>query len=328
MDRFGDLVGRAPATRRLFHQLKRVALTDRAVLIEGETGTGKGLIAEQLIRCSDRAHRPLVWVECDGASAAELDLELFGHERGAYATSRPPGAGALADAEGGVVVLDEVAALPLTAQARLLRAIETGSVQRIGGHSARPVDVRIVALTREDLGALCETGQFRRDLYFCLRALRVRVPPLRERLEDLPLLVSALAPEVGCAPERHRSPALAAWLGRRRWPGNVRELRNMLQRVGLIGVDAVVSEPEDPPLPAAPVLARSGNAFFDARQELVTRFEHEYVVQLLRVHGGNVTQAARTAHQTPSWFWRRIRRFGIDVDQLRWQGADSEKAAS
>jgi DNA-binding NtrC family response regulator len=211
-----------------------------------------------------------------------------------------------------------------------LRAIESGAVQRIGGNAAQPVDVRIIAMTREDLAARCEAGLFRRDLYFCLRALRVRVPPLRERLEDLSLLVKALAPEVGCAPERYRSPALAAWLMGRRWPGNVRELRNMLQRVGLIGLDEVISEPEDPPAASAgSTLPRAGHAFFDARQELVERFEHEYVLRLLRVHGGNVTQAAKSAHQTPSWFWRRIRRFGIDVDQLRWHAGDHHhKAAS
>jgi two-component system response regulator GlrR len=330
VEHFGALVGRSPATHRLFSQLRRVAATDRTVLIEGETGTGKGLVAQALIAKSERAQRPLLWIECDGASANELDLELFGHEGGAYVTARAPGPGALAAAAGGVVVLDEVAALPMTAQARLLRAIESGAVQRIGGNSAQPLDVRIVAMTREDLAARCEQGLFRRDLYFCLRALRVRVPPLRERLEDLSLLVAALAPEVGCAPERYRSPALAAWLMGRRWPGNVRELRNMLQRVGLIGLDEVISEPEDPPAASGPSLPRTSNAFFDARQELVERFEHEYVLRLLRVHAGNVTQAAKAAHQTPSWFWRRIRRFGIDVDQLRWQGSDAagHKAAS
>jgi two-component system response regulator AtoC len=327
VDRFGELVGRAAATRRLFTQLRRVAATQRALLIEGETGTGKGLVARELHRLGDRAAHPLVWVECDGASAAELDLELFGHERGALQTARPPGAGALGHARGGTVVLDEVAALPLTVQARLLRAIETGAVQRIGAHAAHPVDVRVVALTREDLAERCERGRFRRDLYFCLRALRVRVPPLRERLEDLPFLVEALAPDVGCGPERYRSPALASWLADQRWQGNVRELRNMLQRVGVLGLDAVINEPDDGPRANALTLPRTTNAFFDARQELVERFEHEYVLRLLRAHNGNVTQAARAAHQTPSWFWRRIRRFGIDVDQLRWH-ADAHKAAS
>jgi DNA-binding NtrC family response regulator len=329
VDRYGDLVGRAPATRRLLAQLRSVASTSRALLIEGEIGTGKGLVARELHRHGDRAQRPLVWVECDGVSATELDLELFGDERGAVHTTRPEDAGALANADGGVVVLDEVAALPPTAQARLLRALETGAVPRIGAHDGPPVDVRIIALTREDLSQLCERGQFRRDLYSCLRALRLRVPPLRERLQDLPFLVEALAPDVGCAAERHRSSRFASWLAARRWPGNVRELRNVLQRVGVLGVDAVISEPDDPPPANLPTtLPRTAHAFFDARQELVTRFEHEYVVRLLRQHQGNVTQAARAAHQTPSWFWRRIRRFGIDVDQLRWQSGDGQKAAS
>jgi two-component system response regulator GlrR len=288
---FGDFAGRAPATRHLIEQLERIAATPSTVLIEGETGSGKGLVARELHRHS-RPDSPLVWVECD-------------HE-----------GDVLGDADGGTLICDEVAALPLPAQSRLLRAIETGSVQRMGTRSARAVDVRIIALTRENLGQLCERGLFRHDLYFCLRALRVRVPPLRERMADLPSLVEALAPEIGCPPERFRAPELLAWLHKRRWPGNVRELRNVLSRLALLGLDAVLDERDDPPPSPLPAQRRA-RAFVDARQELMARLEYEYVLRLLSAHHGNLTQAARVAGQTRKWLRCRVRRYGIDVDRLR-----------
>jgi DNA-binding NtrC family response regulator len=245
-ERLGALVGRAPVTRQLFAQLRRIADINSTVLIEGETGTGKRLVAREIIRHGSRGMRPRVTLECDGGPASELELRLFGYERGI--TSAPVGSpGALARAEHGTLVLDEIAALPLTAQARLVRTIETGMVQRIGGSYARRVDVRIVAITCEDLARRCERGLFRRDLYFCLRAFRVRVPPLSERLADLPLLVEALATDEGCPPELYRDAAFVEWLHRRRWSGNVRELRNVLQRVRVLGVQAVMNGIDEPP---------------------------------------------------------------------------------
>jgi DNA-binding NtrC family response regulator len=289
--RFGELEGRAPATRQLIEQLERIAATRSTVLIEGETGTGKGLIARELHRQS-RPDRPLVTIEC------ERDGDVLG------------------DADGGTLICDEVAALSLSAQSRLLRAIETGTMQGTSTRAHRAVDVRIVAVTRENLAQLCERGLFRRDLYFCLRALRVRVPPLRERLADLPLLLEAHGPEVGCPPERFRAPELLAWLRQRRWPGNVRELRNVLARLALLGLDAVLAERDDPP-PSTVVAPRRARAFVDARQELMARLEYEYVLRLLSDHHGNLTQAARVAGQTRKWLRCRVRRYGIDVDRLR-----------
>jgi DNA-binding NtrC family response regulator len=284
--RFGEIAGRAPATRQLIEQLTRIAATPSTVLIEGETGVGKSLVAQELHRHS-RPDGPLISIECD------RDGELLDH------------------ATGGTLVCDEIAALPLSAQARLLRALEAGS-----SRTGRPTDMRLLAITREDLGQLCERGLFRSDLYFCLRALRVRVPPLRERLADLPELLEAHGPAVGCPPERYRAPELVAWLQKRRWPGNVRELRNVLARLALLGLDAVLDEREDPP-PSPVVTERRGRAFIDARQELMARLEYEYVLALLCAHNGNLSQAARVAGQTRKWLRCRVRRYGIDVDRLR-----------
>jgi DNA-binding NtrC family response regulator len=300
---FGALIGSSPAMRQLFEQLERIAATSSTVLIEGETGSGKELVARELVLHGDRRARPLVMFECDGARSAELELELFGEQRGAFtgAVGRP---GALAHADGGTLVFDEIAALPSTAQARLLRVIETRSLHRVGASGAWPIDVRIIAITRENLAARCQRGLFRRDLYFCLRALRVRVPPLRERLDDLPLLVERFTADEGGSSLLARDEAFSAWLRRRYWKGNVRELRNVLMRVRVLGLHAVLTEPEDPP-PASAV---------EHHQD---RSEHDYVLRLLRESEGNVSQAACLAHQTSSWLRRRIRHHGIDLAGLR-----------
>ena len=208
LERFGAFEGHAPATRQLIAQLRRIAATRSSVLIEGETGTGKRLVARELHRHGSKGG--LVWLECyrDG-------------ER-------------LADANGGTLICEEVASLTLRAQARLVRAVEWWAA-----------DVRILAVTREDSAQACERGTFHRDLYFYLRALRVRVPPLRERVADLPSLVEALGPRLGCPPERYRAPELLSALAKRRWRGNVRELGNVLERLRLLGLDAALAEGDD-----------------------------------------------------------------------------------
>jgi DNA-binding NtrC family response regulator len=321
-ERFGALIGYSDAMRQLFAQLQLIAASQTAVLVEGETGTGKRLVAREIVRSSDRRARPHVTVECDGVAPAELELKLFGCEPG-IANNRVGTFGAFMRADHGTLVFDEIAALPMTAQARLVRTIETGALQRIGGSYVRPTDVRIIAITRQDLGRLCERGQFRRDLYFCLRPRRVRVPPLRERLADLPGLVSTLAAEEGLPAELHADPGFLEWLRGRQWHGNVRELRNLLQRVRVLGLLPVMKE-EDAlggratPAPAATV-GLSG--------PLVDRLEHEFVMRLLRDHRGNIAQAARAARRTSGWLRRRIQHYKIDLVALRPAVAVPAKAA-
>jgi DNA-binding NtrC family response regulator len=305
--RFGALVGCAPATQRLFEQLARIAATNSTVLVEGESGTGKRLVAQEIVRHSLRAAQPVVTLDCDD-TPSEVELALFGHDRGVCNLPDESG-GAVAVARGGTLVLKEVAALPLTAQARLVRLIETGCVQRIGGVRQRHIDLRIVAFTREDLAKRCEQRLFRRDLYFCLRALRVRVPPLRERFEDLPLLVDALAVEERCPPNLHLDEDFIEWLRCRVWTGNLRELRNVLERVRALGLGAVMAEAVDSPPSDVTALFKAG--------EHMARAEHAWVVQLLRRHHGNVAQAASTARRSSSWLRRRIRQHKIDLRDFR-----------
>src|SRR5262249_33821596 len=270
-------------------------------------GTGKLVVAREIARQGRRGALPLVILECNGIPPSDLELQLFGYECG-IANAPVPSAGALARADTGTLVIDEIAALPLTAQARLLRTMETGTLQTIGGTESNRIDVRILAITHEDLGRLCEKRQFRRDLYFCLRALRVRVPPLRQRMADLQLLVETLAQEEGVPPELHRDPDFVDWLRGRYWPGNLRELRNVMRRVGALGLLAVIDEMYEPP-PAS----RMPRPSLSARGQVVERIEHAYLVRLLREHSGNVTQAARTARRTSSWLRRRIQHHGIDL---------------
>ncbi|MDB4969789.1 MAG: Response regulator of zinc sigma-54-dependent two-component system [Myxococcales bacterium] len=304
--RFGALVGCAPATQRLFEQLARIAATQSAVLVEGETGTGKRLVAQEIVRHSGRAAQPVVMLDCDD-TPSEVELALFGNDPG-VSDQPSEGGGALAVARGGTLVLKEVAALPLTAQARLVRLIETGFVQRIGAQRTRRIDVRVIAITREDLAKRCEQRLFRSDLYFCLRALRVRVPPLRERFEDLPLLVEALAAEERCPSTLHLDEDFVEWLRCRAWTGNMRELRNVLERVRALGLATVMAEPDHSP--PANVTALFAGAH-------MAHAEHAWVVQLLRRHHGNVAQAASAARRSSSWLRRRIRHHNIDLSEFR-----------
>jgi DNA-binding NtrC family response regulator len=240
--RFGSLIGCAPATRRLIEQLSRIAATNSTVLIEGEAGTGKLLAAQEIVRHGERARRPFVVLDCEDAPAA-VERLLFGDDR---SVADLPGGSALARANGGTLLLKDVGGLPLTVQARLVRLIETGSLPRLGTRRPVTVDVRIIATTRDDLSHRCAQRRFRSDLYFCLRPLRVRVPPLRERFADLPHLVQALASDAGYPRALHLDEEFIEWLRRRVWHGNLRELRNVLERVRALGVDAVMLELEHP----------------------------------------------------------------------------------
>ena len=198
-DRFGALLGQSAAMRRLFEELKQVAESDATVLLSGETGTGKDLAAAELHRHSARRDRPFVVVDCGGLPETLIEAELFGHERGAFTGANAARAGAFEEADGGTLFLDEVAELSMAMQVKLLRAIEARTVKRLGSNDWRKVDVRVMTATHQDLARLCNQRLFREDLYFRLAVVKLRMPPLRERLDDLPLLVQAALDETGGA---------------------------------------------------------------------------------------------------------------------------------
>ncbi len=290
------LTGRSVAMRRLFFELRKVASTEAPVLIRGETGVGKETVAKALHRLSPRAQGPLRVFDCAAAQPELLHSQLFGHVQGAFTGAHQASPGALVDADGGTLFLDEVAELPLSAQPIFLRALDSQDFLPVGGAQPRRSDFRLIAATHADLEALVAQRKFHRGLYYRLAGFVLTVPPLRERLEDLPELVRALAgelqrPELTALPQE----ALAALSGYA-WPGNVRELRNMVSR-GALGPGS--ARPSGPPRP-----------FKGARAAVLQAFERAYLEDLL-AREPSVAAAARAAGVTKSYFYELLNAHGL-----------------
>jgi DNA-binding NtrC family response regulator len=298
-DRFGVLVGRSLAIRGVFEILERAAASDVTVLLRGETGTGKDLAAASIHQESARANGPFVVMDLAAAPGALLASELFGHERGAFTGADRERAGVFERAAGGTVFLDEIGDLDLDLQPHLLRVLETKTVQRVGGSARIPVDVRVIAATHRDLRADVNTRRFRSDLYYRLAVLEVTIPPLRERLEDIPLLVEAIAAGLEDVPAAVRDPAWVAALLKHPWPGNVRELRNHVERAAAGRFSQDASEID------------TSMSLKEARNRWVQLFESRYLAELLRANGGNVSAAARAAGVDRVHFYRLLDRAGL-----------------
>jgi DNA-binding NtrC family response regulator len=310
-DRFGSLRGQSPVMRRLFEALEQIAAADSTVLIQGETGSGKDLVASEIHRHSARRDGPFTVVDCGGLPESLIESELFGHERGAFTGAVATRAGAFEEANGGTLFLDEIAELSPAVQSKLLRALEARQVRRIGSNDWRKIDVRVIAATHQDLARRCNQRLFREDLYFRLAVLTLRVPPLRERLDDLPLLVSAILDEEDASDRLALDERLFAALRARHWAGNVRELRNVLQRALALGGAALLDE-------GGEVVERGNEEpFRTAKARAVEQFERSYLSALLERCGGNVAKAARTAEVDPAWIFRLVKRYGIDLSALR-----------
>ncbi len=298
---FPRIVGESDAIKRAVGETQRVAATDTTVLLLGESGTGKELFARAVHHLSPRRDRAFVALNCAAIPETLIESELFGHERGAFtgATERRPGKFELA--AGGTIFLDEIGELPLGVQGKLLRAIEEKVVDRIGGRAPVPVDVRIVAATNRDLERAAHEGSFRRDLYFRLAVFPVRVPPLRERGEDVLLLARHFAAQYGRELRRREAvlsdEAIEA-LRAHSWPGNVRELENAIERACILA-DSLTLAPADLGLgPSAPP-DEEGFAGFDhsgtlseAAERAVRLVERRKIAEALAAHGGNKTRAA------------------------------------
>nr|UXE45709.1 anaerobic nitric oxide reductase transcription regulator NorR [uncultured bacterium] len=293
-DFFGPLLGRAIVARELFAQLERVAKSDATVLITGETGSGKELVAEAIISAGDRASAPRVVVDCGSLAPTLIESQLFGHEKGAFTGASQAHAGAFERAQGGTVFLDEVGELPLELQPRLLRVLERREVQRLGGSAPRKVDVRIIAATHRSLEQECNQGRFRPDLFYRLSVLTVVVPPLRERPEDIPLLAEYFLRESTGKPDATIAPEMLQQLLQHRWPGNVRELRNAIERIAIGGLQPVTSAAANPP-PSGLGPADLDTPFRIQKERLVEEFERRYADALLAFSQGNLAKAARKA---------------------------------
>jgi DNA-binding NtrC family response regulator len=326
---FGGLVGVCPVMQDVYGLLAAIAPTDATVLIEGETGTGKELVAEALHRHSPRANGPFLVLDCGAIPANLVESELFGHERGAFTGAVQLRQGIFERAWGGTVFLDEIGELPLQLQSRLLRVLDDREVKRVGGSFHRKVDIRLVAATNRDLAEEVRERRFREDLYYRLAVIRVVVPPLRDRREDIPLLARHFLWQAGCVdPDAVLTPQLLDVLVSRQWRGNVRELRNAIERAVLLtdgsGASPLLdeeqgeveeqTEPSSAPSGEGDWLARALPTGFlhlpykEAKEELVRRFDTLYIQQLVDQHGSNLSQLARAAGVDRQIIRRMLRR--------------------
>ncbi|HEY5241530.1 MAG TPA: sigma 54-interacting transcriptional regulator, partial [Polyangiaceae bacterium] len=295
---FGRLWGASREMRRLYPLCERLAAADVPVVIEGETGTGKEVLAESLHEAGARSKGPFVVFDCTATPSNLIESALFGHERGAFTGATGARVGVFEEAHGGTLLLDEIGDLDMAAQPKLLRAIERSEVRRVGGSRWIHVDVRVLAATRRDLDAEVEAGRFRDDLFHRLAVTRIELPPLRARRGDVALLTRELCKQMGAPSDAIPGELLSRW-ERAAWPGNVRELRNAVASYLALGDLARMGgapEREDSP-PGDPYqrVLDSGLSLAVARQRVVMEFERQYVERMLAKHGGNVSRAAEAS---------------------------------
>ena len=320
-NRFGRLIGQGLQMRETFALLQKVAPTNYTVLVEGESGTGKELVAEAIHGHSRRQKKPFVVFDCSAVPADLIESELFGHVKGAFTGATANRIGAFEQADGGTLFLDEIGELSLELQPKLLRALEKREVKPVGSNQVVEVDVRIIAATNRNLEKEVEQSSFREDLFYRLAVFRIRLPPLRERREDIPLLVNHFLEsnrsEQGLDEAVQISYETMEKLQNHRWPGNVREMKNFIERASLLAesgrvetrfigdqgpINRASREPVEPGEPIPVRLAGDGAIgvdyglpFKDAKNRLIEVFETEYWSRLLLKHGGNISKAARDA---------------------------------
>jgi len=306
---FGDVVGRSPRMREIFGVLERIAPTDLTVTLIGQTGTGKDVVARAIHKASPRAKQPFVVFDCGAVAPNLIESELFGHEKGAFTGAVAERAGAFERADGGTLFLDEVGELALDLQPKLLRAIEHRAIRRVGGNVEIEIDVRIVAATNRNLEADVKAGKFREDLYFRLWVVTLQIPPMRDRREDMPLLVRALLGQLGKT-DIEVAPETMHVLESYHWPGNVRELRNVIESAAAV-CDGRSLEPRhllffrprvkrEPSMPSLPLAGKT-----------LESIEKAAIQQTLEQFGGNKTQAARALGIAPSTLYEKIKKYSL-----------------
>jgi transcriptional regulator with GAF, ATPase, and Fis domain len=335
-DRFGSMIGRSVKMRELFAKLEKLAPSDATVLITGETGVGKELVAESLHELSPRIQGPFVVLDCGSIPANLIESELFGHERGAFTGATSSYVGAFERAHEGTVFLDEIGELPLALQPKLLRVLESREVRRIGSSKTVQVNIRVVAATNRDLGVEVNRGRFREDLFYRLAVARVHVPPLRERKDDIPLLIEHILTSTPGGENAYIAPDTVDLMMKHDWPGNVRELRNVIERAVLLSEtpahdslrrtatpgprpdveinDDDVSNPSVTASQPGAVMTVPVDVtvpFKTAKQDVVTEFERRYISKLLEQHDGNISAAARTAGIDRMSIHKMLHRLGL-----------------
>jgi DNA-binding NtrC family response regulator len=306
-DRFGPVLGTSLPMRRLFAIAAQVAPSEATILIEGETGTGKGMLAEAMHAASRRATGPFVVIDCAAMTPQLMESELFGHEQGSFTGAHQRRIGLFESAAGGTILLDEIGELPLELQPKLLRAIERHEVRRIGSTTRIAVDVRVMAATNRDLRREVNRGAFRSDLWYRLNTVRLLIPPLRERREDIRLLAAHFYQQMSPDPSARPPRELLDALTRGDWRGNVRELASAVRRA-MIATDPSQLAELDPDQSNSDEAALS---FRDAKDRAMGSWERQYLWKLMSRHAWNVSRAARAAHMDRSHLHDILRRHGL-----------------
>ncbi|ALM51446.1 two-component system response regulator GlrR [Halomonas huangheensis] len=309
-----DIITRSPEMERILEQARMVAGSDVSVLVTGPSGSGKELLANAIHKASSRSDKPFVAINCGALPEQLLESELFGHARGAFTGAISEHGGLFQAADGGTLFLDEIGDMPLALQVKLLRVLQERQVRPLGSTSSIPVDVRILSATHRDLDQAMHEGEFREDLYYRLNVVNLKLPPLKDRAEDVPLLVKHL---VAQAASRHKpfvkgfSPEALNLLATSAWPGNVRQLVNVVEQCV-----ALSSAPMIPEALVAQALAAEDSAlptFNDAR----AGFERSYLVKVLKITEGNVTQAARIAGRNRTDFYKLLSRHELEPSAFK-----------
>lgn len=309
-----QIIGESPAFLSLKESLSRVACYDVGVLITGETGTGKEVVARALHYLSPRARQPFVPVNCGALPVDLVENELFGHERGAYTSADQTEPGLVQEAQNGTLFLDEIDSLPATAQVKLLRFLQEKEYRTVGSAKTHRANVRIIGATNADVATAVQTGKLRQDLYYRLNVISLTLPPLRDRGEDILLLANHFLTEYSTEFNKPRPQFSASALHHLccyPWPGNVRELEHAVERAVVLTDDTTITEYDL--FSGGVVAAPARLSFKEAKAAAVARFERTYLVALLTEHHGNISQAAHAAKKHRRAFWQLVRKYNISL---------------
>ena len=336
-DSFEGLIGSSPAMRRVFETIEGVAYSTSTVLVNGESGTGKELVARAIHHRSKRRSKPFVVINCAALTDTLIESELFGHERGAFTGATSAKRGLFEVCDGGSIFLDEIGEVPPATQVKLLRVLQEGETKRVGATNNRKVDVRVIAATNADLTKAKDAGTFREDLFYRLKVITIDVPPLRERIDDVPLLAVHFLKKYcqrNAKTMQGFEPEAMEKLMRYPWPGNVRELENAIERAVVLGQRKDIQIGDLPVELKAPHPARrsAGSLLADlpfrkAREVAMREFEHHYLEELLSQTGGNVSEASRRAGMDRSNFRRVMKKVGLDPKRFADNGNGNGRGA-